>query len=49
MDKSHLVLLLVIKPVDLHETKWLAQIYIFVFIKTLRDVWWSSSDRSSSV
>ena len=39
MDMSHLVLLLVIKPVNLHETEWLTQIYIFVFIKTLRDVW----------
>jgi len=33
------VLLPVIKDVDLHATKWLTQIYIFVFIKTLRDVW----------
>ena len=39
MDKFHLILLPVIKPVDLHAIKWLTQIYIFVFIKTLRDIW----------
>ena len=39
MNKYHLVLLPVIKPVDLHEIEWLTQIYIFVFIKTLKDVW----------
>jgi len=38
MDKSHLVLLPVIKPIGLDETEWLTQIYIFVFIKTLKDV-----------
>ena len=36
MDKSNLVLLPVIKPVDLYVIKWLIQIYIFVFIKTIR-------------
>ena len=36
MHKSYLVLLPVIKPVDLHATNWLTQIYIFIFIRTLK-------------
>lgn len=39
MDKSYLVLLLVLKLVNLHTIKWLTQIYIYFFIKTSRDVW----------
>ena len=36
MYKSHLALLPVIKPVDLHITKWLIQIYIFIFHQNLK-------------
>lgn len=39
MDMSYLVLLSVINLVSLHITKQLTQTYIFVLIKTLRNVW----------
>lgn len=39
MDMSYVVLLSVINLISLHITKQLTQTYIFVLIKTLRNVW----------